>query len=351
MIKIYFYLILFLSLTLQTFGQDTTYFDSKWKVTNEENASLYRIDKKTENGFERTDYFASNDQVQMQGEFFTINPEIKTGEFKYYHENGKIKHVGKYSDNKEIGTHKWYFDNGELEAVENYSQGKLDGEYKEFNRNGKPSTETYFENGLQNGQTKYYREDGSLNSEGLFKNGNRDGVWKYYDEQGNLLGTNEFKTDYIIEEANMFLRLPNTDWNLTDKVDGDLTQYYFKRSPITDKNGMEIVPAIMVFVEDASKYEQDVTLYSIWKRKPFMEKGIKIEETLIQDNENYPLTYKNAYFMKCSYSTNGLDHIFYMIHIINKENKGIQIYLDMTKDIATEYESEFWTTIKSIKEQ
>jgi antitoxin component YwqK of YwqJK toxin-antitoxin module len=308
MTKNYFYLILFLSLTLQTFGQDTIYFDLKWKVTNADKANFYQI--------ERTDYFASNGQVQMHGKYLTINPQIKSGEFKYYHKNGKLKYVGKYSDNKEIGTHNWYFGNGELEAVENYSQGKLDGKYKEFNRNG-----------------------------------NRDRVWKYDDEQGNLLGTNKFKTDYIIEEAKMFLKLPNTNWNLTDKIDGELTQYYFKRSPIIDKNGMEIVPAIMVFVEDASKYKQDVTLYSIWKRKPFLEKGIKIEETLIQDNENYPLTYKNAYFIKCSYSSNGLDHIFYMIHIINKENKGIQIYLDMTKDIATEYESELWTTIKSIKEQ
>ena len=74
MIKNYSYLILFLSLTLQTFGQDTTYFDSKWKVTNADNATFYRIDKKTDSGFERTDYFASNDQVQMHGEFLTINP-------------------------------------------------------------------------------------------------------------------------------------------------------------------------------------------------------------------------------------------------------------------------------------
>ena len=52
MIKNYFFLISLLSLTLQTFGQDTTYFDSKWKVTNADNASFYRIDKKTDNGFE-----------------------------------------------------------------------------------------------------------------------------------------------------------------------------------------------------------------------------------------------------------------------------------------------------------
>lgn len=34
---------------------------------------------------------------------------------------------------------------------------------------------------------------------------------------------------------------------------------------------------------------------------------------------------------------------------VNANNKGIQIYLDMTKDTAEDYESEFWTTINSIK--
>lgn len=351
MIKTFFHLILFLSLTFQTFGQDTIFFDAKWKETTADNAFYFRIDKRTNSGYERTDYFASNNQIQMQGEYLTLDPEIKIGEFKYYHANGKLKHVGRYSENKGIGTHYWYFDNGKLEVIENYSKGKLNGKYKEYNNNGNLSTDTYFENGIQNGYTKYYHEDGSLHSEGLFKNGYRDSSWKYYDEQGNLLGTKVFKTEFVIEEANMFLKLPNSDWSLSDKTDGEFAQYTFKRLPVTDKNGREIIPAIMVFIEDASKYKQDVTLFSITKSKPFMDKGVEIEETLTQENSNFPLNYKNAYFMKCSYSANGLPHILYMIHIINKENKGIQIYLDMTKEIAPDYESEFWSTIKSIKEQ
>jgi len=172
----------------------------------------------------------------------------------------------------------------------------------------------------------------------------------YFDSKGKVSITDS-KTEYIIEEAKMFLKLPNSNWNLTDKIDGNIAQYYFKRMPIIDKNGNKIIPAIMVFVENASKYEQDVVLYSVCKRKPFVENGIKIEETLIQENENYPLTYKNALFMKSSYTSGGLDHILYMMHIITKENKGIQVYMDMTKDIVVDYESEFWTTIKSMREQ
>jgi hypothetical protein len=286
----------------------------------------------------------------MTGYYSSIDPDVRIGYFEWFHSNGRLRHKGNYSDNKEIGEHIWYFENGNVEAIENYSLGKLDGIYKEYYESGKISTETQYKNGLQDGFTKFYREDGSLHSEGNYKEGDRNGLWKYYNESGELTGTSEFKTEYEIPEANMFLKLPNSKWSLTDKKEGNVTEYYFKRDPITDKNGNKIIPAIMVFVEDATQYKQDATLYTIWKRRPFQEKGVNIDQTLIQENKEYPLTYKNAYFMKGSYNSNGFDHIIFMIHIINKKNKGIQIYLDMTKDLAEEYEQEFWTTIRSIKE-
>lgn len=339
-------------LTIQySYGQDTLYLDTKWNATNKKLATYYRIDKKESGLFFRKDFYSKGNQLQMKGSFQSVDPEVKVGPFEYYHANGKLKHTGEFVANKEIGEHIWYFENGQIEAMENYKEGKLNGEFKEYHKNGKLSTITSFLNGLQDGLTKYYREDGSLHSEGLFNKGYRDGLWNYFDENGKSIGTNEFKTDYVIPEANMFLKLANSEWGLTEKKEGDLTQYYFKRTSITDKNGKEIIPAIMVFIEDASKYEQDVTLYSIWKQRPFKEKGVKTEKILTQDNEDYPLTYKNAYFIECSYKQNELDHIFYMIYIINKDNKGIQVFLDMTKDIADDYISEFWTTIKSIREQ
>jgi antitoxin component YwqK of YwqJK toxin-antitoxin module len=331
-------------------GQDTLFFDSKWNETTKEKSKFFRIEKQENNKWLRTDYFSENNQIQMKGHYISLNPEKEDGYFEWFHSNGKIKHTGNYLNGEPIGEHLWYFDNGNIEAVENYKNGKLNGIFKEYYQNGNLNTETEFVDEIQFGYTKYFREDNSLHSEGNFKNGERNGLWKFYDESGNLVGTDEFETEYEITEANLFLKLPNTEWYLADKKQEKLTEYYFKRNPITDKNGIEIIPAIMVFVEDASSYNQDVTLYSIWKQKPFKESGIKTEKILVQDSEGFPLTYKNAYFIQNSYTAEGLDHLLFMIHIINKENKGIQIYLDMTKDIAEEYEKEFWKTIESIRE-
>ncbi len=146
----------------------------------------------------------------------------------------------------------------------------------------------------------------------------------------------------------MFLKLPNDQWTLTNHSNDDIAQYVFKRTEITDSEGHKTIPAIMLYIEDASKYNGDAILYSINKRVSFMEMGVKINTTLIQSDDNYPLSYKNGYFMETSYSSGGLEHILYMIHFITEDNKGIQLYLDMTKDIADEYEAEFWTTINSL---
>lgn len=338
-------------LTIQcSFGQDSLFFDSKWKPTDKKSAVFYRIDKNENGQWTRKDFFIKGNQLQMSGTLKSIDPEIKEGKFEYYHSNGKIKHIGAYKDDKETGEHKWYADNGNLEAIENYQNGNLDGTFTEYHPNGKLSIQTSFKNGLQNGKTQYFREDGTKHSDGDFKDGDRSGLWNFYDETGKLKNTHEFKTDYIINEAEMFMKLPNSEWELTNKAEGQIASYIFKRSSIEDKEGREIIPAIMVYVEDASNYKQDVTQYSIAKRLQFQGKGIKVDKVLIHEHKEYPLTYKNGYLTICSYTDNGLDHVLYMIHIINKDNKGIQIYMDMTKSIVDEYEQEFWTTMKSIKE-
>jgi hypothetical protein len=54
---------------------------------------------------------------------------------------------------------------------------------------------------------------------------------------------------------------------------------------------------------------------------------------------------------KCSYTDQNIEHRIYMIFLIDKQNHGIQIYLDMTKSIGKKYEDEFVDVIRSIKEE
>lgn len=345
---------LFATLILGTFcygatAQKKTYFDADWKPTKKSESKYYRIQTKEGKLWSRSDYWTMNNQLQMKGNLSSLDPEVKEGYYEWFHENGQLKHKGNYLNGKETGEHLWYSSAAKIEAIENWTQGVMNGKFEEYHSNGNLSIRSAFLNGLQSGPTEYYREDGTKQSEGNFINGNRDGEWKYFGKSGEFLGSNTFKTEYEIPEASIFLKLPNDEWNLANQSNEGITQYIFKRNEIIDPDGRKVVPAIMLYIEDATEYKGDATVYSISKRTPFMEKGIKIETTLIQSDKNYPLSFKNGYFMKATYSSEGLDHILYMIHLITDDDIGVQIYMDMTTDIAGEYESEFWTTIKSLR--
>lgn len=344
------FFILFLTFITQLcLGQDTIFFDAKWKPSTKENSAFFRIDQKTDNKWTRTDYFFSTRQPQMKGTYSSLNPEIEDGYFEWFHPNGKLKHKGNYEKGKEVGEHLWYNPNGNLEAKENYKNGLLNGEYEEYYPNGKIIDKTSFVDGLQSGWTVYFRETGSKQSEGNFKNGHRDGEWKFYNEKGALDGKTIFKIEYEIPEAKMFIQLPNDEWSLTNKVTNDLTQYIFKRNEIIDSLGRTIIPAIMLYIEDAKEYDQDLVQYSIRKRMMFKSVSLKVDSIITPSSNDYPIPYENSLITLTSYSDKGFDHILFMIHIITKENKGIQLYMDMTKELAAEYEQEFWTTLKSLK--
>ena len=106
----------------------------------------------------------------------------------------------------------------------------------------------------------------------------------------------------------------------------------------------------MIFIEDASSYNQDVITYSMQKRLAFRNKNLEFESIIPSSDEKCPLKIKNSLVMKARYSEKGFDHIFYMVYFITKSGKGIQLYMDMTKELEREYETEFINTLQRLKE-
>lgn len=164
------------------------------------------------------------------------------------------------------------------------------------------------------------------------------------------LSVQEAKMDkrIIIKEAGLTLTLPNSEWSLKKKVEDPATQYFFVRSKIQDDHGQSSTPNIYVVVEDASRYV-DVNQFSKEKQKEFNKFNLEIKETLTRKDKDYPLGDMDAIFIKSTVEL-GTNQVLYMIHLINKEKKGVQIYLYMDENRYEEYGSELWTTIKSIRE-
>lgn len=158
------------------------------------------------------------------------------------------------------------------------------------------------------------------------------------------------KLSYTLKDAGISFSLPNDNWFLSNKETADRDWFYsFKRKPILGSKGQDIIPAIVVKFADASQYKGNVKAFASDIKKEYLNNGFHIDREFDNLAKDYPINYKNSYMLKGSHSENGYDHILYMIYIINKKGMGIGIFLDMTKDITPTYESEFWTTMRSIK--
>ena len=145
------------------------------------------------------------------------------------------------------------------------------------------------------------------------------------------------------DEAKVKMDLPNDSWSLADKRSGSMTAYIFKRQPIEDSSGRQIIPNIAVLIEDVDK-KTDAITYSASKRikTPF-------EVSDVFTHEKGTLMFKNAIGYKGKYvDQGGLEHTVYVVHAIN-EKKGLQIICDVTTNILDKVEPEFLAALKSIR--
>lgn len=141
--------------------------------------------------------------------------------------------------------------------------------------------------------------------------------------------------------------MPNNQWNL---VVNEPEHLIYKRNPIADSHGNSVIAAIMLYTENAAAYKKDVALFWGKKMQPLTDRGVKAVQVLNWEHKEYPLSMKNAIFVKGTYNAQNLDHIIYMIYIIDKHDNGLQIYLDMTTELEKTYGNEFWDVIRSLKE-
>jgi antitoxin component YwqK of YwqJK toxin-antitoxin module len=95
----------------------------------------------------------------------------KEGEYKMWHQNGKIKRQGYYKEGKEEGEFKWWWNNGQLHIQLYYKEGKLDGEWKEWYEEGQLMVQTYHKEGKLEGEYREWNERGELSAHKIYTGG------------------------------------------------------------------------------------------------------------------------------------------------------------------------------------
>lgn len=116
--------------------------------------------------------------------FSEIIAQIKSGAYKTYYQNGKVKNDETFKNGKKAGTCKYYAENGKLLYEENFNDNGLkEGITNAFYENGQLESSYNYRNGEMHGVFKEFYENGKLRDEGKYEYGQR----KYYPSNSDVI--------------------------------------------------------------------------------------------------------------------------------------------------------------------
>lgn len=169
------------------------------------------------NGFKQGKWIGkyTNGTIRYEGSFTDNKP---VGEWKRFHENGKIKaHLYhslntdkasaelfdsngvRYAKGNYKGTVKdstWnYYNNLRLVGQENFSNGEKNGRSLTFFESGNPATESNWVSGMLNGVSRSFYPSGKKMMEIMYRQGKRQGLNLVYYESGVTQITGQYNND------------------------------------------------------------------------------------------------------------------------------------------------------------
>lgn len=139
----------------------------------------------------------------------------KQGEWKKHHENGMVRYIGSFKNDKPVGEFKYYYDSGniqskmdhkngasyfiafyktgEVKAVGKYINQKRDSTWSFYDVDGFKKSSEFYIKGLKNRVAYTYYPNGQVAEEKSFFNDFENGKWiKYFDDgKKKMEATNE----------------------------------------------------------------------------------------------------------------------------------------------------------------
>jgi len=135
-------------------------------------------------------------------EFYTNSDSVNVS---YFFLNGKLKTKGMFLERNRIGKWTYFFENGKVLSEESYKDGLLSGPLKIFYKNGKLTEDANYQKGLLHGVSKKYSEAGVLIEKITYINGKEDGEASYYELKGNLKERGSYKNGKRIGKWEFYL--------------------------------------------------------------------------------------------------------------------------------------------------
>lgn len=114
----------------------------------------------------------------------------------HYKEDGTIESEGKMDGKNRVGKWIYYYPDGKtLMIEENYIKGVLEGNYISYFKNSKISEQLFYKNGKLYGNIKRFADNGTLIEDLNYVNGVLNGQANYYNVDGKLIYTGVYEND------------------------------------------------------------------------------------------------------------------------------------------------------------
>ncbi len=101
---------------------------------------------------------------------------IEDGEWKKFHESGKIFQQRYYSKGSKVGRFSAWWENGKLQMEYFFENDEYEGTCREWSQEGKLIREMNYKKGYEQGSQKQWYDDGEIRSNYIIKDGRRYGL-------------------------------------------------------------------------------------------------------------------------------------------------------------------------------
>lgn len=192
----------------------------------------------------------------------TDPPYLKSGNYKEYSKNGKLKKDYNYLNGELNGICKNFYDDGiTIKSQETWKAGKKNGTAFRNSEDGKKEFEGAFINDLPNGAIKSYYKNGNINELTTYLNGVLNGKKEIYDENGKIL-LQEFYINGVLDGKKVKYydngQLSNEEFYSNGLENGTFNAFYLNGNPMlksTKKNGKWIGDVIYYHENGKKKFE------------------------------------------------------------------------------------------------
>ena len=123
----------------------------------------------------------------------------------FYTISGKKQSEGIFVNRKREGKWVYFFDKQKIMSTEVYKNGKLNGKVINYYPNGKEAEITHYKLGVKEGLSQKFSSAGILIEAVHYKNGKENGIAKYFELNGNLKETGEYKNGKRIGKWEFYL--------------------------------------------------------------------------------------------------------------------------------------------------